>query len=221
MTLSRESEQSQLADSLAFFGAVTASVSHELNNVISIIDQTAGLIEDMIAGEERGVPISIERLGTASATVRRQTGRGLDIIHKLNRFAHSADLPLVEFDINEVLTNLVGLTQRLASLKRSELEFKPTAEAVKITGNPFLLQQILFSAIRLVLTVVEPNDKIVLSAGKADSEVVIEIRCPRAMTVSDQNLAALQALADQTSGRLTFESTDSSSLFSVRLSGKA
>ncbi len=219
--MNNESEQSQLADSLAFFGAVSASVSHELNNVISIIDQTAGLIEDMIAGEERGVPISIERLGTASATVRKQTGRGLDIIHKLNRFAHSADLPLVEFDINGVLTNLVGLTQRLASLKRSELEFKPSAEAPRITGNPFLLQQILFSAIRLLLTAVEPNDKIVLTTGKADGEVVAEIRCPRAMSVADHDLDALRALAERTSGRLTLESTESESLFSVRLSGKA
>jgi C4-dicarboxylate-specific signal transduction histidine kinase len=219
--LSRESEQNQLAGSLAFFGAVTASVSHELNNVISIIDQTAGLIEDMIAGEERGVPISIERLGTASATVRKQTGRGLDIIHRLNRFAHSADLPLVEFDVNEVLTNLVELTQRLASLKRADLVLTPFSESLKITANPFLLQQILFTAIRLFLTVVEANDIIEVSASKAESEVVAWIKCPREFTASDHDLVALQALAERESGGLAFESNEGGSLFSVRVSGKA
>ena len=46
-------------NSLAFFGAITASVSHELNNVMSIIDQNNGLLKDLLAV---GHPISNERL---------------------------------------------------------------------------------------------------------------------------------------------------------------
>ncbi|MEE4112297.1 MAG: hypothetical protein V2I40_05740, partial [Desulfobacteraceae bacterium] len=34
-------------DSLAFFGKVNASISHELKNVMAIISETAGLLGDL------------------------------------------------------------------------------------------------------------------------------------------------------------------------------
>lgn len=136
---------------IAFFGTVTASVTHELNNVISIIEQTAGLLDDLVAGEERGVPISIERLGEISTSVQKQTRRGLGIIERLNRFAHTTDRPVTEFDVDEVVSNLVELSRRLAGLKRVTLEYRAPATEVRLTGNPFALQEAVFLTLRRAL----------------------------------------------------------------------
>jgi len=59
-----DSEQERLLkdEGLAFFGAITASISHELNNVIAIIDQSAGLLNDLLAGAQYGRPITNEKL---------------------------------------------------------------------------------------------------------------------------------------------------------------
>ena len=38
-----------LSESLAFFGAINASVTHELNNVLGTIEQISGLLEDLAA----------------------------------------------------------------------------------------------------------------------------------------------------------------------------
>lgn len=140
---------------IAFFGTVTASVTHELNNMISIIEQTAGLLDDLIAGEERGVPISIERLGEISNSVQKQTRRGLGIIERLNRFAHTTDRPVTEFDVDEVVSNLVELSRRLAGLKRVTLEYLAPVADVRLTGNPFALQEAVFLILRRALDATE------------------------------------------------------------------
>ena len=45
---------------LAFFGEITASVSHEINNAISIINEYSGLLEDLTYTAERGENVSSE-----------------------------------------------------------------------------------------------------------------------------------------------------------------
>ena len=82
-----EREQLRREKDLAFFGAITASVSHELNNVISIVYQTAGLLNDLLAGAQRGRPISDERLEQIAIRIGEQTERGAAIIKRLNAFA--------------------------------------------------------------------------------------------------------------------------------------
>jgi len=191
---------------IAFFGKITASVTHELNNVISIIEQTAGLLEDMIAGEERGVPISIDRLAGVSAAIQRQTQRGLGIIGRLNRFAHATDRPETVFDADEVVGNLVELSRRLASLRKIGLEFRPTATAPKMSGNPFVFQRAVFGAVQTVL-----------ACGLADHTVTIENRAEsHGFKVSVEGatsgelgegpLADLEAVAEEAGGSLTVES---------------
>jgi C4-dicarboxylate-specific signal transduction histidine kinase len=159
---------------LAFFGAVTASVSHELNNVISIIDQTTGLVEDMIAAVDRGKPIDVDKLRQVVGSLQKHTTRGLEIIKRLNTFAHSSDVPRREYDVNESVRNLVELARRLAGLKRVNLEVHLPAEPVMITGNPFLMQQLLFASIQRALQEAGRDEIIAVDvAGAASGAQVI------------------------------------------------
>ncbi|MFH2056472.1 MAG: hypothetical protein ABIJ61_10975 [bacterium] len=216
--MSNESDSRYLTDAgMAFFGAVTASVSHELNNVISIIDQTAGLLDDMIAGEEQGVPLSVERLTTAVASVQKQTERGLEIIKRLNKFAHSTDQPLLEFEVNEVLDNFVALARRLASLKRADLVLSPPVEQLKITSNPFFLQQVVFRTFKLVLEEIQPGDVVRLGAVAVDNGVAIKLESPRPVMTADDKMAEFNRLAMQIEGKLTAEPLDSGTRFTLTI----
>ncbi|MEJ2719602.1 MAG: hypothetical protein P8181_00495 [bacterium] len=188
--------RAMLDGGLAFFGAVTASVSHELNNVISIVNQTAGLLQDMIAADEKGIPINISRLATAVGTIQAQTGRGLGIIGRLNRFAHSADEASVEFDAGEVLGNLVELCRRLAGLKYAKLELECPAGGIRMTGNPFLVQAAVFLAIRAALGAVERDDTIRVSAQTEGGGVLARVECPRRIDAADPDMAALRSIVE-------------------------
>lgn len=192
---------SPLNDGVAFFGAITASVSHELNNVIAIVDQTGGLLQDMIAARERGTAIDADRLARAAESVRQQAVRGLSIIRRLNRFAHSADEPSCAFDASEVLENLAGLCQRFAELKRVRLDFHPAPQAAPVIGNPFLLQASVFQACGLALAAAQRDDTITLSIAAADGDTIVRVDCPREVETEGDGATALHRFAGYAGGR--------------------
>lgn len=148
---------------LAFFGAITASVSHELNNVISIIDQSAGLLDDLLAGAGAGQPLDNEKLERISGSILKQTGRGLTILRQLNRFAHTVDDARCQFEMTAVVDILVRLCQRLAGLKRMELGFDSAGTDVLVLGSPFLLEQAVFAVLRQTLDEGNRDDRITVS----------------------------------------------------------
>ena len=48
-------------EGLRFFGTMTASISHELKNALSIINEGAGLLEDLAAMSARGMALDPAR----------------------------------------------------------------------------------------------------------------------------------------------------------------
>jgi len=47
---------------LQFFGKMTASISHEIKNVLAIINENAGLLEDLALMADGGAEIEPQRL---------------------------------------------------------------------------------------------------------------------------------------------------------------
>ncbi|NQT34001.1 HAMP domain-containing histidine kinase [bacterium] len=170
-------EQMLRENGLAFFGAITASVSHELNNVISIIDQTAGLLDDLLNGVESGQPIPNERLQRFADRVSNQTQRGVDIIKRLNTFAHGVDDPVCEFEINRLVENLTDLCQRFADMKKVDLKTRFSNEPITIMNSPFLVQQALYLYIRRVLAVSNPDETITVSIDSRESHATLSVEC--------------------------------------------
>lgn len=205
-------------DGMAFFGAITASVSHELNNVISIVDQTAGLLRDMIAAEARGTPLSIERLADAANSIQRQTERGLEIIRRLNRFAHSADDPLAEFDVQEGLVNLVQLCQRLADMKLVRLTLASPQEPLRLVGSSCYLQAAVFMALRAALESVQRNDTIQVSARAEGDHVFVRVDCPRPIERRHKDMEKLQSVSARINAKATATSGERGTLVEIAFS---
>jgi C4-dicarboxylate-specific signal transduction histidine kinase len=97
---------------LAFFGKMTASISHEIKNVLAIINENAGLLEDITLMAERGIPINLDRLKTQAERIKNQIRRADVIVKNMNRFAHSVDESLMSVDLAELLEFLAALSRR-------------------------------------------------------------------------------------------------------------
>ncbi len=132
---------------LAFFGKITASVTHELNNVMSIIEQVSGLLDDLCAGAESGRPLEPEKIRGISERIGKQVERGVSIIQRMNKFAHSVDEPVKNFDLVELTENLVELSRRFAGLRKLKIEWRPPDARVMLVSKPFLLEQVIFMGI--------------------------------------------------------------------------
>jgi C4-dicarboxylate-specific signal transduction histidine kinase len=193
---------------LAFFGAITASVSHELNNVISIIDQTAGLLGDLLASSDPTRALDPERLGRIAANVTTQTERGVGIIKRLNTFAHCVDDARVEYDAVAVLENFAALTTRLASLKRAELQMTADAGEVALVGSPFQLQQALFLALKAILAGVGKGDSVTISLSPTDEGARFVLEGPQVETEKPFEPSYLNLLVARLGGQVAMNAQD-------------
>ncbi|MFC1708082.1 hypothetical protein ACFL59_14900 [Planctomycetota bacterium] len=148
----RDNQQHNLRQSdLAFFGAITASVTHEFKNCLAVINEYSGLLEDLLMGAAPDDCIDVDRIAKVPVSISRQVSRADQIVNRLNQFAHSVDQPMVQFELNELIERIVGLVRRLADMQRVDLEVNPPDDQVSVEGNPFLLQHVIYGCIERCL----------------------------------------------------------------------
>ena len=125
---------------LRFFGKMSASITHEIKNVLAIINENAGLLEDYNLMAEKGTPVSPERLKKLAKTVMTQVERADGIVKNMNKFAHSVDEAKRTVDIREVLELVATLSSRLAAMRGVAIDLQPSSSAVSILTAPFFLE---------------------------------------------------------------------------------
>ena len=128
---------------LHYFGMVSASVSHELKNVLAILNENAGLLQDFAAMAEQGQPLDPVRIRRLAATMLGQINRGDEIIKRMNRFAHSADDNHATVELGQLMTMVVELFGRTATNRGITVEVKAAVEAVNIYTDTFALETLL------------------------------------------------------------------------------
>ena len=129
---------------LQFFGKVSASISHEIKNVMAIINESAGLMEDLTVLAEKGMPIDPQRLKTHAGKIMSQIRRADGIIKNMNRFAHSADEGVKSIELGETVALVTSLSERFAAMKGITLDLKTASKGVTLRTNPFLLINLIY-----------------------------------------------------------------------------
>lgn len=99
------------------FARISASISHEIKNTLSIINENAGLLDDFAHMAEEGTGVAVERVHAVTKTIAKQVDRSNLIMKNLNRFAHSADSYVAHGNLEETLSLIVALTDRQAAMK--------------------------------------------------------------------------------------------------------
>jgi signal transduction histidine kinase len=129
---------------LHFFGKMTASISHEIKNVLAIINENAGLLEDLVLMADGGAEIEPQRLENMSRTVMKQVSRADVIMKNMNRLAHSVDESIEAIDLNDLLELLVALSNRFASTRGVGIQLKRNEGPLKLRTSPFFLMNLLW-----------------------------------------------------------------------------
>ena len=138
-------------DDLAFFGRIGAAISHEMRNVLSVIGENAGLMEDLLGLAERGGALDCEKLKQLSENITKQVRNGTQTMERFSRFAHAADEKTVVFDLTAVIGNTTALVQRHVTQMGCRLEAELPAEEIPVRANSFAVQHLVFLAIELIL----------------------------------------------------------------------
>lgn len=135
------------SEGLRFFGAMTASISHEIKNRMAVINEQAGLLEDLVAMAARGRPMDPERLTRLADNLKTQVAMADDILRTMNRFAHSVDTLWREVDIADIPPLSAALSRRLASGRNLSVEVVPAEAPARAETAPFLLMNLIWACI--------------------------------------------------------------------------
>jgi C4-dicarboxylate-specific signal transduction histidine kinase len=128
---------------LQFFGRISASISHELKNVLAIVNENAGLLEDLSLMADRGNPLDPARLKIMAATVQKHVRRGDEILKNLNRFAHSSDEAVADVDLNQTVELVGALTARFAAMRGVRVDLHLPARSPTVSTAHFFLMNLL------------------------------------------------------------------------------
>ncbi len=150
-------------EGVRFFGEISASISHELKNVLTIINENAGLLADMVHLGDHSVPISTERLARLADSVAGQVRRGNQIVDGMNRFAHSADLPVERVDLGEAVDFVCRVAARLIAVKGRPPQIDRPAVPVTVSANRFFLENLIWSFLNRSMDTCAPDGTITIT----------------------------------------------------------
>jgi C4-dicarboxylate-specific signal transduction histidine kinase len=142
---------------IAFFGRIMANVSHEFNNIITVISELAGLLKDLSLMAQKGREVPTEKIAAIADGIAKQVSRGKNLITHMNRFSHSADEPLAAVDLGHAIENMNVLTERLFKCKQSEVSYRRPEQDCSLVTDPFELRYIVFSCMSSFLEASAPD----------------------------------------------------------------
>jgi signal transduction histidine kinase len=99
------------------FAKISAAISHEIKNTLSIINENAGLLNDYAQMAEQTGGLPLDRVLSITEAIEKQVDRSNIIMKNLNRYAHSGDTSLAQANLKETLSLVVALSSRQAAMK--------------------------------------------------------------------------------------------------------
>ncbi|MBW2582588.1 MAG: HAMP domain-containing histidine kinase, partial [Deltaproteobacteria bacterium] len=161
---------------LQFFGRMSASISHEIKNVLAIINENAGLLEDFSLMAERGMPIDPGRLKTMAEKVKLQISRADGIIKNMNRLAHSIDENITTVDLDQTIELVIALTARIAAMRGVKVDLQLPGSPLTIPTAPFFLMNLLCLCLDFSMSASGDEKRVELVVEETENSVRIRFR---------------------------------------------
>lgn len=140
-----------MRENLRFMGRMTAGMTHEINNVLAVIRETAGLAQDLAALDVSRAAPHGERIIGCLEEVQRQIERGAVVTRSLNRFAHSVDHDRETRSVQELMALAAALHDRFVRQHQVVLDVSSASGAASVNADPFLVIEVLSRLIFQVL----------------------------------------------------------------------
>ncbi|OQY00316.1 MAG: hypothetical protein B6I26_08485 [Desulfobacteraceae bacterium 4572_130] len=157
-----------------FFGKVTASLSHELQNVLAIIKETSGLMEDMLNFSEDFAKLEDNKLGECIKTIKNQAYRGVDLTSGLNSFAHTTDSIQASINVYETIKKMIFITKRLFQQKGVNVSITKCHKSYSIITDTVFFQMLIFSCIKSLIENFDNTTTITLDINSSDKITTIK-----------------------------------------------
>lgn len=123
---------------IALIGKIAAGMTHDMKNVLAIINESAGLMQDIFSRSGKNIQY-VDKLEKAAGIIKKQIDKGADIATKFNAFSHSMDNETCQVTANEIIEQVIFLMHRFANQKQIDLFSKPLRKDKGFSTNAIRL----------------------------------------------------------------------------------
>jgi C4-dicarboxylate-specific signal transduction histidine kinase len=178
-----------------FMGRLTAQATHEMQNILATIRESAGLMEDLLALGGEGFPHA-ERFKRGLRVLSEQVERGMTLSEQLNYCAHAPEESPAGAEVNDALRAVAGLYQRIAARFRVGLGLCTGRAGLRTGLRAVEVMNLVGLALDCALPLLPRDAVLTLSVGEQGGLAVALLDAPDYAAICAQpEYAALAALA--------------------------
>jgi len=159
------------ANKMATVGRLAAGVAHEINNPLAIINEKAGLMEDLLeqAGDLRQQK---EKFLNLLGGIFDSVNRCRKITHRLLGFSRRVDIGRDVVDMNDTIKEVIGFIEKEILYRNIRLELNLKKDLPKVETDKGLLQQVFLNIINNAIDAIQEGGLIEVSSDVRGTEVV-------------------------------------------------
>lgn len=168
--LHEKQEQLVEAEKLASLGRIAAGVAHEINNPLAIVNEKAGLIQDIL--EMSGDLQNKEKFSNLTDGIIGSVNRCRTITHRLLGFARKMDVTIETMDLNESIREVKEFLGKEILFKSIRFEMNLMEGLPKINSDKGQLEQVFLNIMKNAIDAVEEGGLVTVSTGTKDEDTV-------------------------------------------------
>jgi len=160
---------------LQYFGTMLPSHSHEAKNVLAVINENAGLMDDYILMAQKGKSLNLDRLSSLSATIRKQVIRLNGLITDVRQAAEGIENNTQEICLVNHARQVSELLSKKAATRSIRFEVCAREEPILIHARSVLLLHMLWICLDYAMGVSKQGSQIGLTLEKRTKEALVLI----------------------------------------------
>jgi hypothetical protein len=187
----------EIAQEARFMGAVTALTMHEMQNILAIIRESAGLMGDILKVNARVDFKHRPNMERTLEHISSHVDRGKGLLEATSRLAHSPDDDMLEgCDLVVYARTVALLSERLVRLKGAAVNFSgpPTVLPVAVGALQVLMTG--YKAVQWAVGGGVKDGVVGLDVEKGQDFHVLSVRPPQGISPDLEGVAFLGALLD-------------------------
>jgi signal transduction histidine kinase len=171
---------------MAVIGRLAAGVAHEINNPLAVINEKAGLLNDLMSLSE--TPPSKEKIVSLVRVMLKSVERCSTITHRLLGFAKHMDVKRDNIRIKELLEQVLGFLGKEAHYREIQIEFHIPDDLPAIVSDRGQLQQVFLNIINNAFMALEDRGHLDISAEQRGEEHIAVAIADDGVGIPKENL---------------------------------
>lgn len=205
----------EIAPEARFMGTVTALTMHEMQNILAIIRESAGLMGDILKVNARVEFKHRPNMERTLEHIATHVDRGKGLLEATSRLAHSPDDDLLDgCDLAVYARTVAQLSERLVRLRGATVDFTPASSALPVAVGALRILMAGYRAVQWAVGAGVKEGVVRMSVEAGQEYHALSLLPPQGAQQDREGLTVLASLLEE--GRVEWDGARLRLFFPVR-----